>query len=129
MSIIMQGVLGCFIGSVILILMYAALYYYREVTFKKEMAEYNKAKDFAAMRLYRERLKIERKRDSSNPDKTLANMRNVFSELQNKGRYHNEIKTRPNEPEFGKGWFAFVVQRDFAEINRQIEQSHNDKAG
>lgn len=113
----MQGVLGCFIGSVILILMYAALYYYREVTFKKEMAEIDRKRS------------IDCKRDSSKPDKTLTNMHSVFSELQKKGQRHNDTKTDPNEPEFGKGWFAFVVQRDLAEISHQREQSHNDKAG
>ena len=117
MSVIMQGILGCFIGCVILIIFHVALYRYQGAQFKKEMAELERKPS------------ADRKHDSSKPDKTLANMHNVFSELQKKSQRHNEAKTDPNEPEFGKGWFAFVVQRDFAEINRQIEQSHNDKAG
>lgn len=85
----MQGVLGCFIGSVILILMYAALYCYREVTFKKEMAEYNKAKDFAAMRLYREHVKAERERQSNKPDRLLGVMQGFFAELRERDKNHD----------------------------------------
>lgn len=65
MSVIMQGILGCFIGSMILIAMYAALYYYREVKFKKEMVERNKGKGLIATSLYSDYLKKERERKLS----------------------------------------------------------------
>lgn len=110
MSVIMQGILGCFIGCVILIFLHVALYRYQAAQFKKELAEIDWKRS------------VDRKRDSSNPDKTLTNMHNVFSELQKKGQRNNETKTDPNEPEFGKGWFSYTLQRDLSETSHQREQ-------
>lgn len=37
--------------------------------------------------------------------------------------------TGQEEPKFGQGYFAFIVTRDIAEADRQIEKQRNDKTG
>tara|TARA_R110002126_G_scaffold120171_3_gene261293 strand:- start:1906 stop:2211 length:306 start_codon:yes stop_codon:yes gene_type:complete len=36
-----------------------------------------------------------------------------------------EVEADPNEPEFGQGWFSYIVRRDFEEMKRQREQRHD----
>jgi len=94
---------------------------YREIKLKKLTAEQD-TKDFVAMRLHKEHLNAEREHKTDKPDRTLTDMRNIFSELQK-----SQVKTDPNEPEFGQGWFYYIVQRDIAELERERGLKNNDK--
>ena len=92
---------------------------YREIKIKKLASEQD-TKEFVAMRLYKEHSNAERERKANKPDKTLADTQNVFGELRK-----TDLKTDPNEPKFGQGWFPYTVRRDFEEMKRQREQHHD----
>lgn len=89
MSIIMQGIFGCFIGCGILIIFHVALYRYQGAQFKKEMAQ-KSSKDFVAMRLYKEHLNTERERQLNKPDHLLGIMQDFFVELRERDKNNDK---------------------------------------
>lgn len=70
MSDLFMGVIGMLIGCFILIAFYAAVYFYRDRAFKKEMAKYKDDSDWWVMNAYRGSAKAECERRLKNNDKT-----------------------------------------------------------
>ena len=70
MSDLFMGVIGMLVGCFILIAFYAAVYFYRDRAFKKEMAKSTDDSDWWVMNAYRDSAKAKREQRLKNNDKT-----------------------------------------------------------